>query len=109
MPDEFDERLGIVVHLCPLDGPEERNALVAADRDPGAARAEQRIVHEQSAQTTVSVHEGMDGYELEVHEQSSSDRLDILARGKALEPTDEIRNLLRVRGHVAPTAQADTR
>ena len=39
----------------------------------------------QSAQTTVSVHEGMDGNELEVREQSSSDRLDILACGKALE------------------------
>jgi hypothetical protein len=51
----------------------------------------------------------MNGHELKVHEERSSHGRKILAGRKAPETADQVRDLLRIRWHVAPAAQSHTR
>lgn len=74
VPDELDKRRRCVVHLSLLNGPEERNALVAPDRRPREARAQKGVIHEEPAEAAVAVHEGMNGRELS-QEDLSFERL----------------------------------
>jgi hypothetical protein len=68
MPKEFDERSDFIVDLRFLDRPEERNRLIAADRYPREPCGQQCMIHEESAETSIAVHEGMNGDELKVHQ-----------------------------------------
>src|SRR5437879_1400552 len=109
MPDKLEERPRFAIHLCVLDRVEEWNALIASDRHPWEACTQQGVVHKEPAEAAVAVYEGMNGYKLQMHKERASDRVKILACRKSLQTADEIRDLLRIRRHVAPAAKPDAR